>query len=273
MELVPALVRKTVVVVGAGPAGMEAARVAAQRGHRVYLADAQRRIGGTPAVLALDPNRRNLRDHGAYFESELRELGVELMLGNVVTADELVDFGPDAVVVATGGTPLIPDIPGIHDANVVTGFDVLRGASVGAQALVVGGLDNHIGPPSIAEFLIDTGARVELISEHLDFANGAEDGTRLPLMQRLVRKGVTVSMLHQLVGVAQGAARVVHSFSGTERVIADVSVVLVCGLLPNDALAHELRGRVPEVHLIGDALAPRRMMHATLEGARIAHAL
>src|ERR1019366_6176143 len=92
MEIKPAETVKTVVVVGAGPAGMEAARVAALRGHHVYLADSQRAIGGTPALLAVDPNRRNLRDHAAYFETELRRLGVELMLGNVVTADELVEF-------------------------------------------------------------------------------------------------------------------------------------------------------------------------------------
>src|SRR5690606_20177441 len=66
MEITPADVPKTVVVVGAGPAGMEAARVAALRGHHVYLADARRTLGGTPAVLALDPNRRNLRDHAVY---------------------------------------------------------------------------------------------------------------------------------------------------------------------------------------------------------------
>jgi 2,4-dienoyl-CoA reductase-like NADH-dependent reductase (Old Yellow Enzyme family)/thioredoxin reductase len=273
MELVPAAVPRTVVVVGAGPAGLEAARVAAQRGHHVYLADAHRTIGGTPAVLALDPNRRNLRDHAAYFETQLRNLGVELVLGNEVHADELAEFGADVVVVATGGRPLVPEVDGIDGPNVLTALDVLRGAQTRSRVLVVGGLDNHLGPPTIAEFLADQGRQVELISEHFDFARGAEDGTRLPLAQRLMTKGVRVSMLHKLCGVAAGGAVVRETFAGEDRRLEDTTVVLACGLVPNDRLGHELRGRVPEVHVIGDALAPRRIMHATLEGARIARAL
>ncbi|MGA7417284.1 MAG: FAD-dependent oxidoreductase [Acidimicrobiales bacterium] len=273
MEIVPAMRPKTVVVIGAGPAGLEAARVAAVRGHHVYLADAQRKIGGTPAILASDPNRRNLRDHGAYFETQLARLGVELMLGNQVTADEMVEFAPDAVVVATGGTPLVPELPGIEDPNVVTALQVLRGAPTSERVLLVGGLDNHIGPPTVAEFLADQGRSVELISERFDFANGSEDGTRLPLMQRLLVKGVAVSLLHKLVRVGGGGAVVAPTFAGHERRLEDVTVVLACGLVPDDSLAIELRGRIPEVHLIGDALAPRRIMHATLEGARAGHAL
>lgn len=273
MQITPAAVPKTVVVVGAGPGGLEAARVAALRGHRVYLADARRTIGGIPAVLALDPNRRNLRDHAAYFETQLRKLGVELMLGNEVTADELVEFGPDAVVVATGSIPLLPEAPGIGEPNVAHALDVLRGAVTKDSVLVVGGLEKHLGPPTVAEFLADQGKRVELISEQFDFAQGVEDGTRFPLFQRLGNKHVVVSMLHKLVRVGGGGAVVRDSFQNRERRLDDTTVVLCCGSLPNDRLARELEGRIPEVHVVGDALAPRRIMHATLEGARAAQAI
>ena len=273
MEIVATDSPRTVVVVGAGPAGMEAARVAALRGHHVYLADARRSLGGTPAVLALDPNRRNLRDHAAFFDVALRAAGVELMLGNVVTADELAAFAPDVVVVATGGATLIPEVPGIDQANVVTALDVLRGATTRERVLVVGGLDAHLGAPTVAEFLADNGRQVEMISEQFDFTRGAEDATRLPLMHRLMTKGVVVSLLHRLVRVDDGAAWVMQSFTRQERRITDITVVLACGLVPSDGLARQLVGRVREVHVIGDALAPRRIMHATLEGARVAHAL
>lgn len=274
MEVIPATTAKTVVVVGAGPAGMEAARVAALRGHVVHLCDSAREIGGTVRILAMDSNRRNLRDHAVFFETELKRLRVTLMLGNEVTASELVDFAPDVVVVATGGLPVIPGVPGISEPNVVTGLNVLRGeAAVGSRALVVGGLDNHIGAPTIAEFLADQGRHVELIGEHLDFARGAEDGTRLTLAHRLVNKGVVISMSHKLVAVAGGGATVMHTFSRELRKIQDVTVVIACGLVPNDRLVAELGGRVKEIHLIGDALAPRRIMHATLDGARTALAL
>ena len=273
MEIVPAEVPRTVVVVGAGPAGLEAARVAALRGHTVYLADSRRTIGGTPAVLALDPNRRNLRDHAAFFETQLRPLGVELVLGNRVTAGEMVDFGADAVVVATGGVPLVPDVVGIDGDHVLTALDVLQGAPTRDEVLVVGGLDDHLGAPTIAEFLADQGKRVELVSERFDFASGAEDGTRLPLYERLLRKQVEVSLLHRLVEVSSGGAVVARTFAGEPRRVDGATVVLACGLLPDDRLARELRGQVAEVHVVGDALAPRRIMHATLEGARVARVL
>ena len=273
MEIVPAAKPKVVAVIGAGPAGMEAARVAALSGHRVYLADRRRALGGTPAVLALDPNRRNLLDHAAFFEVELRRLGVELLLGNEVEADELVEFGVDAVVVATGGVPIVPEVPGIDSPSVVGALDALQGGDVGPRAVVVGVHDKHLGPPTIAELLADRGCEVEMVSEQFDFAQGAEDGTRIPLRTRLARKGVRVSMLHGLVRVDSRGPVVVDRLTGEERVVDGATVVLACGMAPDDRLARELDGRVPEVHVIGDALAPRRIMHATLEGARVANVL
>jgi hypothetical protein len=92
-------------------------------------------------------------------------------------------------------------------------------------------------------------------------------------MQRLLKKGVTVSLLHRLVAVDAGGAVVSGTFSGEERRLEGVTVVLACGLVPDDSLVSALDGRLPEVHVIGDALAPRRIMHATLEGARAGRAI
>jgi 2,4-dienoyl-CoA reductase-like NADH-dependent reductase (Old Yellow Enzyme family)/thioredoxin reductase len=274
MELVPAGEPKTVVVVGAGPAGMEAARVARLRGHTTYLCDAARQIGGTPRVLGEDPNRRNLLDHAAYFETELKRLEVTLMLGNQVYADDLVEFAPDAVVVATGGLALRPDVPGIAGQRVVTALEVIAGtAPVGARALVVAGLDNHVGGAATAELLADRGVEVEYVSEHVDFVHGAEDATRFTLLRRLLQRGVTVSSCHRLVSVEADGATVENTFTGDRRQLDGVTVVLACGLVPNLALAQQLGDRVGEVHVIGDALAPRRIMHATVEGARVGRAL
>lgn len=273
MQLVAADVTRRVVVIGAGPAGLEAARVAALRGHEVYLADARRRIGGTPALLAADPNRRNLADHAAFFETQLIDLGVELILGNAVTVEEMIDFAPDVVVVATGGRALVPDVPGIGEDDVVTALDVLAGAPTGDRVVVVGGLDNHLAGPTIAEFLADQGKDVEFLSERFDFADGVEDATRLPLARRLSTKSVTVSLSHRLSSVDRLGVAVTHTSTGRERRIDGATVVLACGLVPDDQLARELSGRIGGVHLVGDALAPRRIMHATLEGARAANAI
>ena len=230
LAIEPAALPRTVAIVGAGPAGLETARIAARRGHTVYLADAARSIGGTPAVLALDPARRNLRDHAAWFETQLRELGVTLLLGQRVAADDLVDFDADVVVVATGGVPYVPDVPGIGNPSVVTALDALRGAPVGDRAIVVAGLDDHLAGPTVAAFLADRGVEVELIGEQVDFARGAEDGTRLPLLAHLLRAGVTVSAMSALVAVEGDAARIRHTITGAERVVRGATIVLACGL-------------------------------------------
>jgi pyruvate/2-oxoglutarate dehydrogenase complex dihydrolipoamide dehydrogenase (E3) component len=196
-----------------------------------------------------------------------------MMLGNEVTAEEMIEFGPDAVVVAAGGRPLVPDVPGIEGPNVRRALDVIAGVAPVGAVLVVAGFDNHLAGPTIAELLADQGCTVELISERFDFADGVEDGTRFMVMQRLLKKGVAVSLLHRRAAVDARGAVVVGTFSGEERRLEGVTVVLACGLVPDDSLASALHGRLPEVHVIGDALAPRRIMHATLEGARVARAI
>jgi 2,4-dienoyl-CoA reductase-like NADH-dependent reductase (Old Yellow Enzyme family)/thioredoxin reductase len=265
---------KTIVIVGAGPAGMEAARVAAMRGHVVYLADEARLIGGTPRLLAADPNRRILRDQSAYYEALFKDLDVTLSLGTRVEAEDLASFEADVAIIATGGTPLIPEVPGIDEPNVVTTMEVLRDpARVGPRALVVGGLDGHIAGPTIAEFLADRGVVVEYINEHLDFAHGAEGVTRIDLLRRLLRKGVGVKLSTALVGVGRGGAEIENLMSNKREGLRDATVVIACGLVANDSLARQLGNRIPALHLIGDALAARRIMHATLEGARVANNL
>jgi 2,4-dienoyl-CoA reductase-like NADH-dependent reductase (Old Yellow Enzyme family)/thioredoxin reductase len=275
MTIVRVTQAKTIVVVGAGPAGMEAARVAALRGHEVYLCDRRAVVGGTPLVLAQDPNRRNLRDLSAYFETQLSKLGVTLMLNTTVTPDDLAEFTPDAVIVATGGRPLVPEIEGVVDnEHVVVALDALQDIRlVRDRVLVVGGLDNQIGGPTVAEYFADNGKDVTFISEHLDFAHGAEDGTRYPLMYRLQRKGVRIEMLHKLVGVSGSDAAIINTFTRSGTDLREVTIVLACGLVADDGLAQALMGRVASVQVVGDALAPRRIMHATLEGARAALAV
>jgi pyruvate/2-oxoglutarate dehydrogenase complex dihydrolipoamide dehydrogenase (E3) component len=167
----------------------------------------------------------------------------------------------------------VPEVPGIDGDAVVGALDVLQGAAVGDRVVVVGGHEKHLAPPTLAEHLADRGCDVELVTEQFDFAQGVEDGTRYPLRERLAGKGVRVSLLHGLARVGTAGPVVVDRLTGEERTVDGATVVLACGTLPDDRLARGLRRRVPEVHVVGDALAPRRIMHATLEGARVGHAL
>lgn len=271
----PAAEPKTVVIVGAGPGGLEAARVASLRGHKVYLCDREPAIGGTVRWLAEDPNRRNLRDHAVYFDVMLRESDVEFVLGHEVSADDIAAFDANAVIIATGGVPLLPQVPGIDLPHVFTAMDVLRGAQLPSRRVVViGGGDAGIAAPSLADFLADGQREVIMISEQVDFAPGVEDGTRFALLNRLKEKGVDIRRCTELREVDGQGIVIAGNFGKREEArIDDVTVVLACGSLPDDRLYRELKGRVPSLQLIGDAMAPRRVMHATVEGARAALAI
>lgn len=265
---------KRVMVIGGGPAGMEAARVAALRGHQVTLYDRAPALGGTVRILAMDPNRRILNNIAEYFERQLPKAGVTIRLGEEVTPEMVARLNPDAVVVATGAVAHVPNIPGITSPHVVTGVRVLAGdAKVGQKVLVVGEMDNHIAAGTLGEFLADRGKQVEVITEQVDWALGAEHPTRYVLLKRLLTKGVTLSTMTRLNAVDGYTAILLHTFTRKERHEPFDSIVLAAGRRANSSLGLALKGKVKELMLIGDSLAPRRVMHATLDGARAGRAL
>ena len=123
--------------------------------------------------------------------------------------------------------------------------------------------------PSIAELLVDQGKDVELISALLNVGQGIEDATKYLLTKRLLEKGVTLSPLTGLKSIGDGRVVVRNTLTRRERQIEGIdTVVLACGSRANTQLARALKGQVQELHLVGDCLAPRRIFHAVLDGAR-----
>jgi pyruvate/2-oxoglutarate dehydrogenase complex dihydrolipoamide dehydrogenase (E3) component len=271
MEIRPAAVRKRVLIAGGGPAGMEAARVADLRGHHVTLYERGAELGGHIAIIARDPNLEERAELVRYLEHELRKSRVEVKLGIEVTPELIAEMKPEAVVVATGSVPYIPQLPGIDSPNVVTNWQVLRGeVHVGDNILVVGGLNDDLGPPSIAELLADQGKKVEVLSETMMVGYGLEPGTLHVLTRHLLEKGVILSPLTGLKSISGRSIEVSNTFTKEKRNIDGVdTVVLAAGMRANDRLYRELKCRMKEVYAIGDCLAPRRTINAVLEGSRV----
>lgn len=160
LVIAPAVKRKRVAVVGAGPAGLACATTAAERGHEVHLFDAADKIGGQFNMAKLIPGKEEFHETLRYFRNRLAETGVALHLGRRVGADELTGAGFDAVVLATGVVPRDPKIPGQDHPKVLTYIDVLRGAKpVGRRVAVVGA--GGIGF-DVSEFLVHDGASPSL---------------------------------------------------------------------------------------------------------------
>lgn len=256
---------KRVLIVGGGPAGLEAARIASARGHQVTLVEKSQQLGGNIALLVRDPSRKEM---GSLIETLVREVraqGVEILLGTEATPAFIAAHQPDATVIAVGAEPVVPVVDGMDRSQVFSPLDILEDtARVGQRVLVVGGMNDHLGPVLAALYLADQGKQVTLLSENMGIGQGLEWSIQHFLMKRLLEKEVHLLPLTELVQAA--TVPVLRNTFTKKRFEGEAidSIVFATGNAPRSF--PEIAG---EVYRIGDCLAPRRLVHATLDGARV----
>jgi mycofactocin system FadH/OYE family oxidoreductase 2 len=263
----PATLAKKVVVVGGGPGGLETARMAALRGHAVVLFEKSDRLGGQVPIAAKAPSRASLAGITRWLELQVRKQGVAVRLNTTATTDSVLAEAPDVVIVATGGRPYRPDLPGFDSPNVVTSWEALTGAvEIGPRVLVVDE-DGGETAPSVADYLVDRGAQVEIITPLRHVGAGLGDTTFPVVYQRLLSAGVVMTANVRPVAYHDHRVTIQNLYSKAEETREGVdTVVLAMGNRSVDDLYRALKGRVPELHLIGDAMAPRGVHNAILEG-------
>jgi len=265
--LKPTKVRKRVMVVGAGPAGMEAARVAAERGHEVILYEKRESVGGQVTSAARVSTREGLADVVRYLSVQLEKLRVCVLTGVEVTPEIVAQSQPDVVVVATGSVPQLKPVPGF-DGRVLDVVQVLNGQiDLGEKVVIVDGGEAHWKFCGTGEFLAQAGKTVEMISPVSSIGMEIEAFGRVPLLMRLGQKGVRMSPSTSLAGGRGRTLVVVDVWSGVEREIEEVdSVILAYHNRADDGLCRALKGRVEKLYAIGDCVAPRKIMDAMREG-------
>ncbi len=268
-RLSPAHTPRKILVAGGGPAALEVARVAALRGHRVILCEEDESLGGQLKLAAVPPHKSDIEKLTHYLEGQVARLGVDVRLHCRVTPELVAQESPDAVVVATGGRPLVPNIPGAAK-HAVTAWDVLSTRTqVGQRVVIVGGGD--VGCET-AEYLAAQGKRVTIVEMLPDVAGELAAWTRRLLVERLVRAGVEILTQTRVVCIESG--RVAYDRGGVTGEISPVdSVVLACGVQPRRELADSLRPAGVPVHVIGDASKPRSLADAIREGFELGFAL
>jgi len=266
--------KKRVVVVGGGVAGMETARVAAERGHRVTLFEKDEALGGLINIAARAPLRIDLGEPVRYYTHELKRLGVDVRLGTEATPAAVLAESPDAVVVATGSVAAVPsDIPGIDTARVHEVREVYDDlGSLGERVLVLAD-ENHQQALSTADFLVSAGKQVEVVSRRRFAGQEIEHNTIVTFYPILLGKGVTLTPLSWIRAVNGRHVTLYNLYSGEERTIEVDDVVVALGGKSVRNLYDDLEGKVGELHLIGDAVAPRRIIYATRDGNRVGREL
>lgn len=259
---------KTVMVIGGGPAGLEAARVAAKSGHDVVLHEKSDRLGGQVPLLSITPHRRDYKIITDWLERQARRSGVLVRLESEMTAEKVLAAEPDVVIVATGSCDTRPRISGTDLPHAFTAREVLAGANLGKRVLV-GDWDGRNMGMSMAEWLAVNGHEVEIVSSAFRIGEDAELMTWHPAYERLMDLGVKLSAMEDLVEVTETGA-VVRQLNAKTRDIACDSVVLCSRGSANNALHRELKGKVGQLSLVGDAFTPRQLEQAIYEGAKAA---
>ena len=293
-EIEPADTRLKAVVVGGGPAGMEAARVLAHRGHRVVLFEASGRLGGQIRLAEKAAWRRDMAGIADWLAAELGHLGVDIRFHVLAEADTVLAEAPDIVIDATGGLPTSPDISGAD--LIVSGWDALTDPpEAGRHVLILDAVGGHQAV-SLAEFLARRGCHVELCTP--DRLVGRElGGSSYPIyLGNLARAGVVLTTSTTLAGVVRSGnrllAQLTHEYGGPGQTREVDLVVAECGTEPIPGLFEALKPRsvnrgvtdlqatiraVPQplagqglrLYKVGDAVASRDIHTALLDSLRL----
>jgi 2,4-dienoyl-CoA reductase-like NADH-dependent reductase (Old Yellow Enzyme family)/thioredoxin reductase len=263
-----ALARKRVLVVGGGPAGMAAARMAAIRGHRVDLVEQKADLGGVARLAARAPGRSEVGDILTYFRCELERLGVGVALSQDGIEGRLDAIPYDTVVVATGSLPEVPLIKGIAQTQLqlLSVVDVMAGEPVhGDRVIVLGG---NQGALMAADYLAERGKTVIVLNRHRHYAEEMSSNDRFYLRERLKRDSVTLCKAVRVRQILAHGARV--SISGdTSDMTGHDALVLAEAMTPIREVVQAVKARHLPLTLIGDVKQPRTIMHAIAEGEEV----
>jgi NADPH-dependent 2,4-dienoyl-CoA reductase/sulfur reductase-like enzyme len=281
IQVLPVEEPRRVMVVGGGPAGMEAALVAAQRGHEVTLYEQDDRLGGRLRQAVSVPYKEEFADLIRYQQVHVARNGVTVRLNTEVTPDLIAAETPDAVVVATGAEPIVPPFPGLESTRWLTAYDLLDGkAEVKTDsAFIVGagtaGLET-------AEYLVRRGVKSTVVKRKPEVGGKLDPLAQTVLLRRLETLGVDVRTGVEVVGFETdeaGQTTVVarpypRQADGREMRFPAETVVIALGLRANHSLAETLRTEAgPDVQVVGDCVEPREALEAVWEGFEVGRTL
>jgi len=261
--LTPAKKRKSVLVIGGGPGGLEAARVAASRGHEVTLWEKDARLGGKMILASVPDFKQDIRRLIDYLSTQVKKLGVKVELMKKATPELVQQLNPEVIIIATGAIPLIPEIPGIEGDNVFTVVDLLLGKKEAGETTIVAG-GGMVGCETAA-YLAKKGKKVTIVEMMAQLIPEEMNPISKMALQNLVQESkVEVLTSTKLLEVTKEGAIV--TTNGSKRELKADSIVLALGFKSEAMLRDNLEGKVPELFAIGDCVEPRKILHAIWEG-------
>jgi 2,4-dienoyl-CoA reductase-like NADH-dependent reductase (Old Yellow Enzyme family)/thioredoxin reductase len=266
LKIEPSDQPKEIVVVGAGLAGLESATVAAQRGHKVTLYEQENRVGGQFNLAAKAPHKEEFLDIVQQKELIAGRVGVDIHLGTRVTKEMLKNTQSDVIILATGGIPLETHFPGLEDSNWLLAADVLDGAaSVNSRtAFVIGG--GMVGLET-ADFLASMDLKVTLVEMLEDIGGDMDILAKTMLIKRLKEAEVDIFTRTKVIRIEKDSVIVQQAHREVE--LPFETIVIATGICANRELPDAFQNSELEVHVIGDAVEPRKAINAIQEGFNV----
>ncbi|MCZ6772128.1 MAG: FAD-dependent oxidoreductase [Proteobacteria bacterium] len=266
---VPATKPREVMVIGGGPAGLKAAAVAAERGHRVNLYEKNGRLGGQTLLAQLLPERSEFGGITTNLEREARSAGVNINMGVEMTGDTIRAASADVVIIASGATPYMPEIEIGDSAQVVNAWQVINDEVDCGSRVVVADWRGDWVSLGLAMKLARAGHHVRLATVANCAGVNVEYYTRDSLIAELDRLGVEFTHYARLAGADENTAYFVHASGGHAMEFESNTLVVAYGHQSETVLSNSLEGYGAEIHIIGDALSPRTAEEAVLEGLKV----
>jgi len=265
VRIIPTQKKKKVIVVGGGPGGLMTAKILTERGHHVLLYEKEVELGGQLKVASIPPGKKDIVKLERYLTERVKRVGVTIQVGKEIIPKMIEGLKPDALVVAVGGKPIIPSIPGIELGHVVLAKDVLLGkAKVGDSVVIIGG--GQVGL-EVAEYLAERGKRITVIEVLDELARGMPSIAKLPLLCSLEEFGVTIWTKAKVKEIQN--REVIVQYKGSERRVKADTVIIAAGSEPNTEFFEKIKSKISEAYLIGDSLKPRRILEAITEGFEV----